>query len=165
MLVLLGVLNLSGTMQKITRLFTPASLQKSSVQDGSPQSASKKHWLAQRGAISQVGLFQCIRPLVIGLVHGLAGSAAVALLVLSTIHDPAWATLYLLIFGGGTMLGMMCMTIAMAAPFRFVSVPSGLSRCLGAISGAVSLCFGSFLIFQLGVVGGLFTSHPVWIPK
>ena len=63
----------------------------------------------------------------IGIVHGLAGSAAVALLVLSTIHSPVWATVYLLIFGAGTMVGMMCMTAVMAVPLayagsRFTSV-------------------------------------------
>ena len=45
--------------------------------------------------------------------HAPAGSAAVALLVLSTIHSPVWATAYLLIFGAGTMLGMMLMTAAL----------------------------------------------------
>jgi hypothetical protein len=42
---------------------------------------------------------------VVGLVHGLAGSAAVALLVLSTIKSPLWSTAYLLVFGFGTMAG------------------------------------------------------------
>lgn len=167
MLVLLGVLNLSGAMQKMTRLFAPAAGNTSSTPDASALSGCRKFWLPQSGtALRQLGFFHCIRPLVIGLVHGLAGSAAVALLVLSTIRDPAWATLYLLIFGGGTMLGMMCMTAAMAVPFRFAGARSaGLRRCLGTVSGLVSLCFGSFLIFQLGIVGGLFTSHPVWIPR
>jgi hypothetical protein len=32
-------------------------------------------------------------------------------------------------------------------------------------SGMVSLCFGSFLVYQLGFVGGLFTSHPQWTPQ
>lgn len=163
MLVLLGVLNLSGMMQRITRLFTAAKSEEVNLM----RPASSFAWLSQSGAaLSEVGIFHCVRPLVIGLVHGLAGSAAVALLVLSTIHDPVWATLYLLIFGGGTMLGMMCMTVAMAAPLRFAGNRSAkLSRWLGTVSGMVSLCFGSFLVFQLGIVGGLFTSHPVWIPR
>ncbi len=84
-----------------------------------------------------------MRPLVIGIVHGLAGSAAVALLVLSTIHSPVWATVYLLIFGAGTMVGMMCMTAVMAVPLayagnRFTSV----SRVFSVASGVVSVCFG-----------------------
>jgi hypothetical protein len=88
------------------------------------------------------------------------------LLVLSTIHDPVWATVYLLIFGAGTMLGVMVMTVAMAMPLNFVGQRSAaLSRYLGTFSGLVSLCFGSFLVFQLGIMNGLFTSHPIWTPR
>src|SRR5262245_42782313 len=46
------------------------------------------------------------RPVVVGIIHGLAGSAAVALLVLATIRDPLWALGYLVVFGLGTVLGM-----------------------------------------------------------
>jgi high-affinity nickel-transport protein len=104
-----------------------------------------------------------MRPLVIGIVHGLAGSAAVALLVLSTIHNPVWATMYLLIFGAGTMAGMMCMTTVMAMPLAYAgSRFRRLSQYLGIASGLVSVCFGVFLVYQLGFLGGLFTSHPQW---
>jgi len=48
-----------------------------------------------------------------------AGSAAVALLVLSTIKSPLWSTVYLLVFGFGTMLGMMLMTTAMSLPMIY----------------------------------------------
>ena len=119
-----------------------------------------------QNSIGRFGLYQCVRPLAIGLVHGLAGSAAVALLVLSTIHNPVWATVYLLIFGAGTMIGMMCMTAAIALPLAYAGDRfSVLSRYLGVASGMVSLCFGSFLVYQLGFVGGLFTSHPQWTPR
>jgi high-affinity nickel-transport protein len=117
-------------------------------------------------SVGRFGLYQCLRPLVIGLVHGLAGSAAVALLVLSTIHSPVWATVYLLIFGAGTMIGMMCMTAAIAVPLTFAGDRfAKLGQHLGIVSGVVSLCFGSFLVYQLGFLGGLFTSHPHWIPR
>ena len=116
--------------------------------------------------VGRFGLFQCIRPLVIGLVHGLAGSAAVALLVLSTIHNQYWATVYLVIFGFGTMIGMMCMTCAIALPLTFAGDRfSRLGHYLGLASGMVSVCFGSFLVYQLGFLGGLFTSHPQWTPR
>src|SRR5262249_7054986 len=46
--------------------------------------------------------YRPIRPLIIGIVHGLAGSAAVALLVLATIRNARWAIAYLLVFGVGT---------------------------------------------------------------
>src|SRR6202035_829941 len=55
----------------------------------------------------RAGLYQYLRPFVVGIVHGLAGSAAVALLVLTTIRNVHWAIAYLLIFGVGTIAGMM----------------------------------------------------------
>jgi len=165
MLILLGVLNLTGVMQKMTTYFTPA-LSESAIASGPEIRSSTRvdRWLEQ--SVGRFGLYQCLRPLVIGLVHGLAGSAAVALLVLSTIHNPAWATAYLLIFGVGTMIGMMCMTAAIAVPLTFAGDRfTTLSKYLGAASGMVSLCFGSFLVYQLGFLGGLFTSHPHWTPQ
>jgi sulfite exporter TauE/SafE len=167
MLVLLGVLNLSGVLQKVTRYFTPATIgQTESAAPTQPNNnrSTIDRWLDN--SVGRFGFYQCARPLVIGLVHGLAGSAAVALLVLSTIHNPLWATVYLLIFGAGTMIGMMCMTAAIAVPLTFAGDRfAKLSRYLGTASGMVSLCFGSFLVYQLGFLGGLFTSHPQWTPR
>jgi nickel/cobalt exporter len=167
MLILLGVLNLTGVIQKVTTYCTPKIL--GSANTTAPAQTDNRRtrmesWLDN--SVGRFGLYQCLRPLIIGLVHGLAGSAAVALLVLSTIHNPVWATVYLLIFGAGTMIGMMCMTAAIALPLAYAGDRfSVLSRYLGVASGMVSLCFGSFLVYQLGFVGGLFTSHPQWIPQ
>ena len=60
-----------------------------------------------------------MRPLIVGVVHGLAGSAAVALLVLATIGNTGWAILYLLVFGIGTIVGMMLITAGIAWPFAY----------------------------------------------
>jgi ABC-type nickel/cobalt efflux system permease component RcnA len=167
MLVLLGVLNLSGIMQKIGTYFSPkianpingpATHQAGTAMDGTEKFV--------RNSIGRFGLYQCLRPLIIGLVHGLAGSAAVALLVLTTIHNPVWATVYLLIFGAGTMIGMMLMTTAIALPLSFAGDRfKRLSHYFGVTSGMVSLCFGSFLVYQLGFLGGLFAAHPQWTPR
>ena len=157
MLILLGVLNLSGIMQKITTHFTRIAIDR----DTTAGSASRL-----RRSLERFGSYQFIRPLAIGLVHGLAGSAAVALLVLSTIRDPIKATMYLLIFGVGTMIGMMGMTAMMAVPLAYAGKRfSQVSRYLEIATGVVSLCFGSFLVYQLGFLGGLFTTHPHWTPS
>ena len=114
-------------------------------------------------------MYQLLRPLVVGIVHGLAGSAAVALLVLTTIRDPLWAIAYLLVFGIGTIAGMMLITMAIAAPFTLGHndrrEPSRLVHGLAIASGVLSLGFGLFLIYQIGFVNGLFTAHPQWTPR
>jgi high-affinity nickel-transport protein len=88
-----------------------------------------------------------------------------ALLVLTAINRPSWAIGYLLIFGLGTIAGMMLITAAIALPFaytlqRFVR----LNRGLAMASGILSVGFGLFLCYHIGIVDGLFTSHPNWTP-
>jgi uncharacterized membrane protein (DUF441 family) len=99
-------------------------------------------------------------------VHGLAGSAAVALLVMTTIRNPKWALAYLLVFGIGTLAGMMLITAAMAMPFIYAekSLPR-MNVGFRVASGVLSLLFGLFLAYQIGFVNGLFTSHPQWKPR
>lgn len=162
MLVLLGILNLTGLLPRLSQRL---AISPRPGTDGSvPVSAHRPVWTFQ-GSVDRVGLFHTLRPLFIGLVHGLAGSAAVALLVLATIPDPVWAALYLVIFGLGTMAGMMLMTTLFAIPLTYGGKRfSRLNASLGWISGCISFCFGAFLMFQLGVVDGLFTSHPRWTP-
>ena len=95
--------------------------------------------------------------MIVGVVHGLAGSAAVALLVLTTIQDPRWAMAYLVLFGGGTVLGMVLITMAIATPFAYGIDRFALShRSLQTATGLVSVAFGLFIAYQIGVVDGLF---------
>jgi high-affinity nickel-transport protein len=193
MLILLGLLNLTGAMKWLSEKFAPshpgisgehAHLHQhgselhfhwhshSSVEDHHGESLAAPRWFTRReakaagGALAGLGLFHFLRPLVVGIVHGLAGSAAVALLVLGTIRDPRWAILYLLIFGVGTIAGMMLITAALALPFSFGGNKfTRLNRALVVGSGLLSLCFGLFICYQIGFVDGLFTGHPHWVPS
>jgi high-affinity nickel-transport protein len=170
MLILLGVLNLTGVMRWITdhlnRMKRVPATSRPVVSVYPGQRVSSRIELIRDGTIGKLGLYQTIRPLAVGLVHGLAGSAAVALLVLSTIKSPLWSTAYLLVFGFGTMVGMMLMTAAISMPLVY----SGkkffkINGYLIAISGFASMAFGIFLVYQIGFVDGLFTSQAHWIPQ
>jgi hypothetical protein len=107
--------------------------------------------------------FSPIRPLVIGIVHGLAGSAAVALLVLTAIPQPAWAIAYLLVFGAGTIAGMTIVTWMIAAPAIYAATRvQNLQRGIRLAAGALSLVFGLILAREIVMEGGLFSAMPNW---
>jgi high-affinity nickel-transport protein len=112
------------------------------------------------------GGLSAARPFFVGVVHGLAGSAAAALLIVPLIDDPRWAALYLMTFGLGTIVGMSIVTISIAAPSLLAAahVPS-LQRSLRIASGAVSVVFGLYLAHKVGFSDGLFTSDPRWTPR
>ena len=116
--------------------------------------------------LGRTRLYQHVRPLVIGIVHGLAGSAAVALLVLTTIRNPNWALVYLLVFGVGTIAGMMLITMSIATTFHLVTGKrENFSRRLALASGLLSLVFGLVVAYQICFVYGLLSGHPQWTPK
>src|ERR1051325_4742959 len=99
--------------------------------------------------------YRALRPTIIGVVHGLAGSAAIALLVLPIIRDPLWAFMYLCIFGAGTIAGMILITTAIAVPFTCSARFGFMHRHLGTAAGLVSFGFGVFLVYRIGFVDGL----------
>lgn len=105
------------------------------------------------------------RPLAVGFVHGLAGSAFIAMLVLTRIGDPLVGLLYLLVFGAGTVAGMALVTASIAVPSAYaVARVGGARRHLRVAAGLASVAFGLFLAHRIGVVDGLFGAHPVWDP-
>jgi ABC-type nickel/cobalt efflux system permease component RcnA len=185
MLILLGIMNLTGFLKWINGRFSSAHRDQPEPQSHSHSHGDYIHlhlcthdpewhdhdteytpliWFERQ--LGRIGLYQLVRPLVIGIVHGLAGSAAVSLLVLATIRDPCWAAVYLLVFGVGTIAGMMLITAAISLPVVFAGkVSSRMSWALRVSSGLISLGFGLFLAHQIGFAGGLFSSHPQWTPR
>lgn len=146
MLIVLGVMNLTSVVQTIRARVAP-----------SPDSAA---------SLNSLGTSRLVRPLIVGVVHGLAGSAAVALLVLAVIGRSTWSLLYLLVFGAGTIVGMMLVTAAVGIPFatqgsRFAQ----LHRTLRIATGAISVVFGLVIAYKIGVVDGLFSRDPQWTPR
>ena len=171
MLILLGALNLTGALRWIQREYAPSTFApESSVPSSGDQppvtaiSGSAGSWLER--SLRELGLYNALRPVIIGTVHGLAGSAAVAILVMAAIPNPWFAIAYLLLFGLGTIAGMMAMTAAMAAPL--VSPHFKILRWSHAItlgSGVLSVAFGMFISLQIGIAGGLFAGSPHWTPR
>jgi len=107
-----------------------------------------------------------LRPLVVGVVHGLAGSAAIALFILATIRNPVWAMAYLVIFGIGTIAGMALITTAIAIPSvygakRFARV----HRYFVVSTSLVSVGFGLLLAYRASLIGGLLSKASLVAPK
>jgi high-affinity nickel-transport protein len=150
MLILLGIWNLKS----ILRWAWGAVPVGAGHAQPSSAETSLQTWL--NGRFGNLGPQQIVRPFIVGVVHGLAGSAALALLALPLIQRPAWAVAYLCVFGIGTIAGMMVITAAIAWPCAsFASRSATLGRRLAAASGMLSLGFGLFLVYQIGFVDKL----------
>lgn len=182
-LILLGVGAVAGLSRKILRrIFTAASVANEAIPyshvhfDGG---SSHRHHYVHLGSHDHAKVhvvedavakrFALRHPLfrafIVGLVHGLAGSAAIALLVLSAIPEPLWATFYLVIFCIGTILGMGLITTAIATPFILTTERMvRMHQSLVASSGLLSFGFGLFLAYQLGISDHLFGAAPMWKP-
>ena len=167
MLIGLGILNLTGSLRSLTERLTPpgaactrtitvTAVRRTVTFTGTARSAA---WSRPSVATSSSG------PVVVGLVHGLAGSAAVALLVLATIQDTGTAIAYLVIFCVGVAAGMAVLTTVIGLPFMVSRRRSAqINRWLTIGSGVLSLAFGLLLAYEIGIVGGLFTGDFNWEP-
>jgi ABC-type nickel/cobalt efflux system permease component RcnA len=92
------------------------------------------------------------RALLVGMVHGMAGSAALVLLSLEALRSPAWGLLYIAIFGLGSILGMAVLSAAIAVPLRLSS--RHLTRAHDGLSAAVGLAtlvLGCYIVYRVGI--------------
>lgn len=104
------------------------------------------------------------RPLIVGLVHGLAGSAAVAVLIMNTISNEKTVIIYMLLFGLGTVIGMMVLTLLISLPYVYSQKIKSTNKILGTGTSILSIAFGLFIMYQVGFQDGLFSTNPSWIP-
>lgn len=89
------------------------------------------------------------RSVAIGMIHGLAGSAALMLLIVPTIHEPLVAMMYILIFGAGSIGGMMVMSMLIGLPFHFTANRfDALNKGIRLCAGAFSLVLGGSIIYE-----------------
>lgn len=97
-----------------------------------------------------------VRALLVGLVHGMAGSAALVLLALGTIQSVWLGMVYILLFGLGSIAGMAILSLAIALPLRFTA--QRLGRLYGALTAAIGLFtvgIGAEIVWELGFREGL----------
>lgn len=120
--------------------------ERGTVHTGAVAAAAHSH------AVSRIGF----KPLLVGAMHGLAGSAALTLLVLTQINSAALGLLYLSVFGIGSIFGMLLMSGLIGLPFalsarRFNGAHYGLQTA----AGALSIVFGLWYAYEAGIAGGL----------
>jgi high-affinity nickel-transport protein len=90
-----------------------------------------------------------VKSYTVGVVHGLAGSAAVMLVLLPTLSSFWTGIGYLLMFGIGTMLSMAAVTLLLGVPFAITGGSRGMSRWVSAVAGTASALFGVALMSDI----------------
>jgi nickel/cobalt transporter (NicO) family protein len=87
------------------------------------------------------------RPVAIGLVHGLAGSAGVALLAATTLPSRTLAAVYLCVVAFGTVFGMVALTLAMSHPLAWTMKREGLvGKTITLIAGGLGIGLGLWIL-------------------
>lgn len=96
------------------------------------------------------------RSFAVGVVHGLAGSGALMLLILATI-DTVWQGIfYILVFGLGSILGMLLISTVIGLPFAATANFEKLNMRIRVVAGIISILLGIAIIIEIGLVEGLF---------
>ena len=86
-----------------------------------------------------------LRTLLVGMLHGLAGSAPLFLLILAAVNATAAALFYLLAYGAGAMLGMAALSLLLGISFRVSRGNRRLNEGLRLTAGCGSLALGLFI--------------------
>lgn len=164
-LIVLGLLNLTGIMHKLLTRFSGVHSHlhaHDTIHVHVHHHTEDLHGRTKQHEqvaefIEHFGIFHLLRPLIVGIIHGLAGSAAVALLVLGSISDERVAMIYLGIFGVGTIIGMMVITTILGVPIIAGSKKfAQFDKVAAVIAGIISIAYGLYFGYQIGIVKGLF---------
>ena len=92
-----------------------------------------------------------LKSYVIGVIHGLAGSAAVMLVLLLSI-DSFWVGVgYLLLFSVGTIISMGAVTVLLAVPFIATSGNDMLRKVVSVGAGVASIALGVALMSEIAL--------------
>jgi ABC-type nickel/cobalt efflux system permease component RcnA len=97
------------------------------------------------------------RSLLVGMLHGMAGSGALMVLLLGTMSSAVQGLYFLLVFGVGSILGMALFSSAISLPFKLATSRSlKLNLWLQGIAGCISIILGILIMVQTGIIDGLF---------
>ncbi len=105
----------------------------------------------RHGILSPGKPFFRMKSFIIGMVHGLAGSAAVMLALLPTIDSFLAGISYLVLFGVGTVLSMAIITIVLSVPFAITGAYQKLNIIVSGVAGAISIIFGIALMSDIAL--------------
>ena len=97
-----------------------------------------------------------LRPLFVGMMHGMAGSAALIVLALETVTSPRQGLVYIAVFGFGSIVGMTVVGAAISLPLRYS--PRSLTwvhNGLRTLVGLFTVGLGAYIVYHIGVAGGL----------
>ncbi|EIJ80415.1 urease accessory protein [Bacillus methanolicus PB1] len=100
-----------------------------------------------------------VKSTLIGIIHGLAGSAGMILLTLTTVDNQLQALLFILIFGTGTIAGMMLFTTFLGLPFIWMKDKQIVYQFILKAVSMISIFYGLYYMYQIGVGEGLFISY------
>jgi len=96
-----------------------------------------------------------LRALLVGVMHGMAGSAALILLTLQSVQSPQAGLVYILLFGVGSITGMAALSALIALPLRYSCAGSGWAySSLQGVVGLVTLVVGTTMVYHIGFSGG-----------
>jgi high-affinity nickel permease len=110
------------------------------------QSHAHEHWLQAS-----------LKPFVVGMVHGLAGSAALTLVVLSTVRTVWEGVAYILVFGAGSIVGMMVVGILVSLPFVLsASYGRHAQMALQGLASLGSIGLGLTMMIRISLGDALF---------
>ena len=124
--------------------------------DGKSHLHLHKHTLVEPH-LHQHAIRRGYRSMAVGMVHGLAGSAALMLLVVANIRSVMEGLLYIVVFGFGSVLGMMIVSTMISLPFVYTALHfARFNRTLTAFASLASIALGTAIIYDIGFVKGLF---------
>lgn len=100
-----------------------------------------------------------LRALLVGMMHGMAGSAALILLTLQAAQTTLAGITYIALFGIGSIAGMAMLSVIIAVPLRYSAASlTWVHNGLQAAIGIITIAIGGVIVYEIGIAGGLFAA-------